>query len=100
MTIIRTMKVLPLAEVKAHLSALVSEVESQHGQITVTRNGTPAAMVVSVAEWESLQETLAVLSDPQAVSDLREAETSRATGEVYSTDDVLADFEARRSQSA
>ncbi len=99
-TRIRTMKVLPLAEVKAHLSALVSEVESQHGQITVTRNGTPAAMVVSVAEWESLQETLAVLSDPQAVADLREAELSRSSGEVYATDDVLAEFEARRSQSA
>lgn len=99
-TRIRTMKVLPLAEVKAHLSALISEVESQHDQITVTRNGTPAAMVVSVAEWESLHETLAVLSDPQAVADLHEAEMSRTAGEVYSTDEVLADFEARRSQSA
>jgi antitoxin YefM len=94
------MKVLPLAEVKAHLSALVSEVELQHDQITITRNGVPAAMVVSVAEWESLQETLAVLSDSQAVADLREAKVSRAAGEVYSTDEVLADFEARRSQSA
>lgn len=94
------MKILPLAEVKAHLSALVSEVELQHDQITITRNGAPAAMVVSVTEWESLQETLAVLSDPQASADLREAELSRAAGEVYSTDEVLADFEARRSQSA
>lgn len=100
MTRIRTMKILPLAEVKARLSALVSEVELQHDQITITRNGVPAAMVVSVAEWESLQETLAVLSDPQAVADLREAELSRAAGEVYSTDEVLADLEARRSQSA
>lgn len=94
------MKVLPLAEVKAHLSALLSEVESQHDQITITRHGVPAAMVVSVAEWESLQETLAVLSDSQAVADLGEAAVSRAAGEVYSTDEVLADFEARRSQSA
>ncbi|MGH3897650.1 MAG: type II toxin-antitoxin system Phd/YefM family antitoxin [Pseudonocardiaceae bacterium] len=94
------MKILPLAEVKAHLSALVSEVELQHDQITITRNGAPAAMVISVTEWESLQETLAVLSDPQASADLREAELSRAAGEVYSTDEVLADFEARRSQSA
>lgn len=94
------MKVLPLAEVKAHLSALVSEVESEHDQITVTRNGVPAAMVVSVAEWESLQETLAVLRDPQAMAELREAEETRAAGEVYSTEDVLAEFAARRSQSA
>ena len=94
------MRTLPLAEVKAHLSALVSEVESQHDQITITRNGVPAVMMVSVAEWESLQETLAVLNDPQAVADLHEAEMSRATGEVYSTEEVLADFDARRSQSA
>jgi antitoxin YefM len=90
------MKVLPLAEVKAHLSALVSEVESEHDQITVTRNGVPAAMVVSVAEWEELQETIAVLSDPGTLADLREAEES---GEVHSTEDVLAGFEARRARS-
>jgi prevent-host-death family protein len=90
------MKVLPLAEVKAHLSALVSEVESEHDQITVTRNGVPAAMVVSVAEWEELQETIAVLSDPGALADLREAEES---GKVYSTEEVLAGFEARRARS-
>lgn len=94
------MKVLPLAEVKAHLSALVSEVESQHDQITVTRNGVPAAMMVSVAEWESLQETLAVLGDPQALAELREAQESREAGESSRTDEVLADFEARRSRSA
>lgn len=92
------MRVLPSAEVKAHLSALVSEVGSQHDQITVTRNGTPVAMVVSVAEWESLQETLAVLSDPQAAADLREAEGARAAGEVYSSEEVLADLAACRSR--
>lgn len=86
-----------MAEVKAHLSALVSEVASHHDQITITRNGTAAAMVVSVEEWESLQETLAVLSDPQAVADLHEAEDTRVAGEVYSTEEVLADFKARRS---
>jgi antitoxin YefM len=91
------MKVLPLAEVKAHLSALVSEVESAHDQITVTRNGVPAAMVVSVAEWEELQETIAVLSDAGTVADLREAEATRAEGELHSTADVLADFAARRA---
>lgn len=94
------MKTLPLADVKARLSSLVSEVESEHDQIIITRNGSPAAMIISVAEWESIQETLAVLSDPQTMSDLREAKVSRATGEVYSTEEVLADLQARQSQSA
>jgi prevent-host-death family protein len=85
------MKTLPLADVKAHLSALMTEIESEHGQITVTRNGTPAAVVISVDEWESLQETIAVLSDQQAIADLREA----AESETYDTEDVLAAFTAR-----
>jgi antitoxin YefM len=94
------MKVLPLAEVKAHLSALVSEVEHEHEQVTVTRNGVAAAMVVSVDEWEGLQETIAVLSDPGAIADLKEAEESIAAGELYSTEEVLAEFEARRGRPA
>lgn len=86
------MRTLPLADVKAHLSALLKEVESEHGQITVTRNGVPAAVVISVDEWESLQETLAVLSDRQAITDLHEASES----ETYDTEDVLAAFAARK----
>ena len=94
------MRFLPLAEVKAQLSELVSELGSRHDQITVTRNGKPSAVIVSVAEWESLQETLVILGDPQARADLCEAELSRLAGETYRTEQVLADFEARRSQRA
>jgi len=44
------------------------------------------------------RETLAVLSDPKTVADLREVEETRAAGEVYSTEEVLAEIEARRSR--
>lgn len=92
-TILQTIKTLPLADVKTHLSALLNEIESEHGQITVTRNGRPAAVVISVDGWESLQETMAVLSDQRAVADLHEA----AESETYDTEDVLAAFAARKS---
>lgn len=88
------MKTLSLAEVKTHLSALVNEVRAEHAQITVTRNGVPAAVVVSVDEWEALQETIAVLSDERAVADLHEA----AVSEMYETTDVLNALAARTSQ--
>ena len=92
------MKTLPLAEVKARFSALVSDVESEHDQITVTRNGVPSAVVLSADEWESLQETLAVLSDQQAVADLQESADNIAEGELCDTDEVLEEFEQRRSR--
>ncbi len=94
------METLPLADVKARLSELVSQVEKQHDQITVTRNGRPAAVVVSIEEWESLQETLEVLSDPGAVEAIAEAREQVARGDVYTTEEILADLARRQARSA
>lgn len=89
------MDTLPLAEVKTRLSELVTRVQQQHDQITVTRNGRPAAVVVSLDEWESLHETLEILADTDMVAAIRQAREEIARGEVYPTDDVLADFHQR-----
>ena len=63
---------LPLSAVKARLSELVDRVESEDDRIVVTRNGRPAAVLVSTDDLESLEETLAVLSDRELVfSELR-----------------------------
>lgn len=94
------MKTLKLADVKAHLSALVTEIEAYHEQVTITRNGVPAAIVISLDEWESLQETIAVLSDEQAVRNLQEADDTVAAGETYGSDEVRAALAARRARGA
>jgi prevent-host-death family protein len=90
------METLPLAEVKARLSELVARVQQQHDQVTITRNGRPAAMVISLDEWESLQETLEILADGETVAALRQAEEEIARGDVYTTDEVLTALRARR----
>lgn len=100
LTIIQTMETLPLADVKARLSELIARVQQQHDQVTVTRNGRPAAVVVSIDEWESLQETLEILSDPAAVAAIVEARDAVSRGEVFTTKDILTDLAARRAQSA
>ena len=100
LTIIQTMETLPLADVKARLSELVARVQKQHDQVTVTRNGRPAAVVVSIDEWESLQETLEILSDPEAVAAIVAGRDEVARGEVFTTEDILRDLAARRAESA
>jgi antitoxin YefM len=94
------METLPLADVKARLSELIARVQQQHDQVTVTRNGRPVAVVVSIDEWESLQETLEILSDPAAVAAIVEARDAVSRGEVFTTEDILTDLAARRAQSA
>ena len=57
------MRILPLAEVKAKLSQLVADVVATDEEVTITKNGQATAVLVSYEEFESWQETLAVLSD-------------------------------------
>lgn len=57
-------KTLPLSEVKTRLPELVSKIGAREDQVVVTRYGKPAAVILSVDEYERLRETLDVLSDP------------------------------------
>jgi antitoxin YefM len=88
---------LPLSSVKAHLSELVDRVEDQHDRVVVTRNGKPAAVLVSPDDLESLEETLAILSDPVTMEQIRESEKSLAAGEpTTSLAEIRAQLERRR----
>ena len=75
------MKTESLAETKAHLSRFVDEVERQHERVTITRNGKPAAVLLSIEDLEGLEETLAVLRDADLMSVIQES-----LGELSSRD--------------
>jgi antitoxin YefM len=75
------MDTFPLSHVKAHLSEITDRVEGQHDRIVVTRKGRPAAVLVSPEDLESLEETLAILSDPELMQQVREGEAELERGE-------------------
>jgi antitoxin YefM len=90
------METLPLSHVKAHLSEIADRVEGQHDRVVVTRKGRPAAVLVSPDDLESLEETLAVLSDPELMEQIRESEAELKRGEEGATlEDLQADLDAR-----
>lgn len=76
---------LPLSSVKAHLSELVDRVEGQHDRVVMTRNGRPAAVLISNDDLEELEETLAIMSDPALMAQIRESEQALANGEQGTT---------------
>ena len=90
------MKVEPLASVKAHLSALLDEVARTHEQYTVTRNGQPVAVILAADDYESLTETIALLSDQPAMERLAEAELAVAEGDFTTGDEMAAILAARQ----
>jgi len=72
----------PLRSVRDHLSEVVDRVEHQHERVIITRNGHDAAVVISPVDLAQLEETLSVLSDPEALADIREADAAYARGDV------------------
>ena len=51
---------------------------------------------LAVEDYESMVETLEILSDPKAVAEIRQAESQMGDGEVYTEADVRAALGARR----
>ncbi len=80
-----------LREVRGHFSGVGDRVQREHERVTVTRNGHAAAVIISVADLSQLEETLAALSDLQALADIREAEAA------YRRDDVIRGVNAVRA---
>jgi prevent-host-death family protein len=65
------MKTLPLSEAKSQLSSLVEQVRSLEEQVVITRNGRPAAVLVSAEEFERWKETIEVRGDAALMKEIR-----------------------------
>ncbi|MDI2130350.1 type II toxin-antitoxin system Phd/YefM family antitoxin [Yinghuangia seranimata] len=89
------MKTLSLANAKTQLSSVVDEVVRTHEQVTVTRNGEPAVVILAVEDFEAIQETIELLADGPARARIEQARSDIAVGE-FSTADELADLMAER----
>jgi len=57
------MKALSVSEAKMKLSGLIDTVNATDEEIVITKNGRPAAVLVSPEEFESLKETITIRSD-------------------------------------
>lgn len=71
---------LPLAEAKNRFSEVVDEVERKHGRVVITKHGRPVAVLMNIEDLESLEETLEVMSDPELMAAIKEAEADIAAG--------------------
>jgi antitoxin YefM len=89
-----------VTDAKARLSELVAMVERTQEHIDITRNGEPAAVLVSHAELEALRETIAILSDPTLVEDIRQAEADIPAGNTVNAESLREAMQARRATRA
>jgi prevent-host-death family protein len=68
---VKIMRALSVSEAKMKLSGLIDTVNATDEEIVITKNGRPAAVLVSPDEFESLKETVAVRSDSALMKEIK-----------------------------
>jgi len=63
-------KTVPAREFRKNLSQLLSDVADRRDHVLVSRHGRPAAALIPIDEYEALEETAELLSDPEALAAL------------------------------
>lgn len=69
------MKTIPVTEAKGKLLELVSGVQERDESVMITKKGRPAAVLLSVEDYESMRETIRVLSDRELLKQLKAGES-------------------------
>jgi antitoxin YefM len=90
-------KIVPVREFRTKLSELLSDVADRRDHVLVTRNGKPAAALVPIDEYEALEETAEILSDPATLEAIEAGLADLARGDMVTLDDLRGELRDRRT---
>ena len=82
------MTAVPLSQAKTHLAKLLAEVEELGEEVVITRSGRPVAVLLSLAEYEGMLETLEILGDRDFSKQIELGLEEANSGKVLSHEDV------------
>lgn len=90
-------KIVPVREFRTKLSELLSDVADRRDHVLVTRNGKPAAALVPIDEYQALEETAEILSDPATLDAVEAGMSELEQGDTIALDDLRRDLAQRRA---
>ena len=87
------MQTLSLSEAKMKLSSLVESVKAIDDEIVITKNGRPAAVLVSPDEFNSWKETASVRFDQDLMKEIQDGlrALNKNNAELYSLEELFQD---------
>ncbi len=84
------MKILSLSEAKMKLSELVDKVHSTDEEVMITKNGRPAAVMISPDEFDSWKETFQIKSDSDLMREIRRGLAAlKKKGKLYTLEELF-----------
>lgn len=87
------MKVMSLSEAKMKLSALIEAINVSDEEVVITKNGAPAAVLVSPSEFESWRETVAIKSDADLMDEIKKGlrRLKERKARLYTLDELVGE---------
>lgn len=90
-------KTVPVKELRADLADLLDQVVDRREHVIITRHGRPAAAMVPIDEYEALEETAEILSDPATMKSIERGRAELKAGKTVNLDRVRAEVRKRRT---
>lgn len=84
-------RVLSLSEAKARLSQLVVDCEKDEEELVITRNGRPAAVLISADEYEGWRETREIMRNRALMKEIRQGLWQLEKGRRFSFEEVFGE---------
>jgi antitoxin YefM len=80
---------IPISKAKSDLLEIIRRLENVQDAVAVTKNGVPAAVILSMDKYQGLLETLDILSDEKAMKSLRTSLRQARKGRWVKYDEVF-----------
>jgi len=90
-------EVMSLAAVKAHLSEVLDRIARTHERVAITRHGKREAVLIASEDLDAIEETLELLSDPEAMAEIAEGRAAAARGDGLDAEALRARYLHGRS---
>ncbi|HSW97270.1 MAG TPA: type II toxin-antitoxin system prevent-host-death family antitoxin [Candidatus Saccharimonadales bacterium] len=84
---------LPITKAREDLTTLVERANRLLEEYVITVNGSPAAVLLSVSEFESWKETVAILSDKTLLQAIKEGEDYLKKGNSITLEQLKKDLQ-------
>ncbi|MGB2706098.1 MAG: type II toxin-antitoxin system Phd/YefM family antitoxin [Candidatus Omnitrophota bacterium] len=81
-------KSISLKKLRPKLPKIMDEIDSKMDRFIVTKRGKPIALMMSMDDYESLLETLNILSDRKLMRKIRQAENDIKKGNFKTLEEV------------
>ena len=83
-----TKHTISISEARKRIFEIADEVQQPDTHYVLTENGKPKAVILSAEEFEDLLDNLDILSDPDLLKEIEEAEQQYKKGEYVTWDEL------------